>query len=469
MARILLIEGDPEVRDRTRDLLSRTAAHDVVIACDGAEGLAHAVSAPFDLVMLEIDLPDGDGFEVVTKLRAQSGLHGLPVVLMSRSRRKSERRLRSLQVGAADLIVQPINDLEFTARIDSVLRASAHAAEAERNAGEQARRFDELSMELRLERDALRETFDVIEDGLFLLDGDGRVLVENEAGSRLRRQTDDSPYFFEGPKRVAEASLDLVLERLAREVRRACCSLTVSLARGDMHFEVRAHPAAGGRTLVYVRDITMRRDTEVRRLQSEKLASIGMLAAGVAHEINNPASFVLANTESLGGLLRRIDERLRHDTELATRLGLKDLLFEAMAIVQESKEGMVRIHRIVRDLHSFSRVEDEPGGLTDVNSALESALTLLRNELRYRAEVKRTLRATRLVAGSSARLGQVFLNLILNAAHALPEGELRRNRLHIRTYDDRDEVVVEVEDNGHGIAAEIMPRIFESFFTTKPA
>ncbi|HEY0712913.1 MAG TPA: response regulator, partial [Polyangia bacterium] len=476
MARILLIEGDPEVRDRTRDLLSRTAAHDVVLASDGAEGIAHAVSTPFDLVMLEIDLPDGDGFDVVSKLREQAGLRSLPVVLMSRSRRKSERRLRSLQIGAADLIVQPINDLEFTARIDSVLRASAHAVAVERQAdelrgvlGEQARRFDELSMELRLERDALRETFDVIEDGLFLLDGEGLVMVENEAGSRLRARTDDSPYFFEGAKRVGESSLDRVLERLAKDVRRACCAQTVSLARGDMHFEVRAHPAAGGRTLVYVRDITMRRDIEVRRLQSEKLASIGMLAAGVAHEINNPASFVLANTESLGGLLRRIDDRLRNDADLAARLGLKDLLFEAMAIVQESKEGMVRIHRIVRDLHAFSRVEDEPGGVTDVNAALESALTLLRNELRYRAEVKRTLRATRLVSGSSARLGQVFLNLILNAAHALPEGELRRNRLQVRSFDDRDEVVVEVEDNGHGIAVEIMPRIFESFFTTKPA
>ena len=107
--------------------------------------------------------------------------------------------------------------------------------------------------------------------------------------------------------------------------------------------------------------------------------------------------------------------------------------------------------------------------MTDVNAALESALTMLRNELRYRSEVKRILRTTRLVGGSSARIGQVFLNLILNAAHALPEGELRRNRLVVRSYDDRNDVVVEVEDNGHGIAPEIMPRIFESFFTTKPS
>src|SRR4029453_11462114 len=93
------------------------------------------------------------------------------------------------------------------------------------------------------------------------------------------------------------------------------------------------------------------------------------------------------------------------------RLGLRELLFEATAIVQESKEGMARIHRIVRDLHAFSRVEDDPRGVTDVNAAIESALTMLRNELRYRAEVERELVATRPVRGNSARIGQVFLNL----------------------------------------------------------
>jgi signal transduction histidine kinase len=477
MARILLIDGDQQVRERTRELLERISAHDVTAVADGAEGLERATSAEYDLVVLEVDLPDGDGFDVVVRLREQARRR-VPVVLTSRSRRKTERRLRSLEMGAADFIVLPINGMEFAARIDSVLRSSALAAEAKRHAdelqgliGEQSRRFDELAVELRVERDALRETFDVIEDGLFLLDRAGRVLLENEAGRRLRAQPAETRYFFGGEDSgggVAEASLAGVLERLAAEVGRRQTSTLASLSRDSQHFEARAHAAAGGRALVYVRDITEERDTEVRRLQSEKLASIGMLAAGVAHEINNPASFVLANTEALGGLLRLMEDRLRCDVDVGVKLGLKDLLFEAMSIVQESKEGMVRIHRIVRDLHSFSRVEDEPDGVTDVNAALESALTMLRNELRYRAEVKRALHASRLVGGSSARIGQVFLNLIMNAAHALPEGELRRNRLMVRSYDEGDDVVVEVEDNGPGIPAEIKPRIFESFFTTKP-
>jgi len=219
---------------------------------------------------------------------------------------------------------------------------------------------------------------------------------------------------------------------------------------------------------VYVRDVTEERDRELRRLQSEKLASIGMLAAGVAHEINNPASFVLANVDSLAGILRKVDETLRADNVYVKNGSLANMLFDAMTVVQESKEGMARIHRIARDLHSFSRVDDDANSLSDVNSAVDSALTMLRSELRYRATVERSLRATQLVRASAARLGQVFLNLLVNAAHALADLHPRRNRLYVRSRDDGAFVIVEVEDNGPGIPSDIMPRIFESFFTTKP-
>src|SRR4051812_7591069 len=264
MARILLIDGDEQVRDRTLDLLRRNSAHDVTAAADGAAGLQRALLEDFDLVVLEVDLPDGDGFEVVTRLREQAPWRRMPVVLTSRSRRKAERRLRSLEIGAADFIVQPINGLELAARVDSVLRSSALAAEARRHAaelqgviGEQSRRFDELALELRVERDALRETFDVIEDGLFLLDRAGKVLLENQAGRRLRAQPAETPYFCEGAKGVARASLEPVLEGRADDVARRKVTTMASMARGGLHFEARAHPAAGDRALVYVRDITV--------------------------------------------------------------------------------------------------------------------------------------------------------------------------------------------------------------------
>jgi CheY-like chemotaxis protein len=189
----------------------------------------------------------------------------------------------------------------------------------------------------------------------------------------------------------------------------------------------------------------------------------------VAHEINNPAAFVLANIDALSGHMKLIENRLG---ELAdgggTQQRLADLLFEASAILQESKEGMARIQRIVRDLGSFSHVDDDASVPVNVSVAVESALTMLRNELKYRARVERDFRATRLVRASAPRLGQVFLNLILNAAQALDEAEARRNLVSVTTYDDRGDVVIEVSDNGPGISEDILPRIFDSFFTTKP-
>jgi signal transduction histidine kinase/ActR/RegA family two-component response regulator len=234
-------------------------------------------------------------------------------------------------------------------------------------------------------------------------------------------------------------------------------------------YAVRAYPISGRRAVLSLRDTTEEREDEVRRLQAEKLASIGMLAAGVAHEINNPAAFVLANIEALTGHLRLLQEKVRELPEpVVAGLGLPEVLFEATAILQESKEGMARIHRIVRDLGSFSHVDDDGAATLDVNGAVESALTMLRNEIKYRARVERDLRATQVVRANQARLGQVFLNIILNAAQALDEAAAKRNVVRVRSFDEGEFVVVEIEDNGPGIPSEVVPRIFDSFFTTKP-
>ena len=300
-------------------------------------------------------------------------------------------------------------------------------------------------------RDVLRETFDVFEDGVCLVAPDGTLEIANAIGARL----------YGGGLRGE-------LQAAAREAISTGASANRGLSDGGRAFAVRAYPLPGRGAVLYVRDATDEREREIGRLQAEKLASIGLLAAGVAHEINNPAAFVLANIEALTGHLRLVEERLRDPDVEGARRGISDLLFEANVILQESKEGMARIHRIVRDLGSFSHSDEETIVPMNVNSAIDSALGMLRNELKYRARVERDLRAKRLVRASAPRLGQVFLNLILNAAQALDEAGSRRNLVTVRSFDEGPEVVVEVTDNGPGIAAEVLPRIFESFFTTKP-
>ena len=472
MGRLMLVIDDAQVRSAVRTALCDS--HDLV-EVSGVDALRGGAGEALDVVLVHTGLTGTSGFELVRRIRAE---FELPVVLLSPAEGQVENRLLGLEVGAADFMVLPISTSELLARLGSVLRSKAladevrrHNAELAAKVQERTRQLEELAGDLRAERDALREAFDVMEGGLVLLDAAGRIQLEN-AG--LRPLLGESPLSRTASgERLADGvcpneQVRGSLTELAREAIQAQGTRERVLSVHGRQLEARAYPAAGGRALLCVRDVTQIRDREVRLLQSEKLASIGMLAAGVAHEINNPASFVLANIEALAALLRVLDERMQADKRAARKLGIADSLFEAMSIVQESKEGMARIHRIVRDLHSFSRVDDDIRSPTDVNAAVESSLSMLRNELRYRATVERDFRAVQRVSASAARLGQVFLNLIVNAAHALAEGNPKRNRLFVRSYDEGSEVIVEVEDNGPGVPAEIRSRIFDSFFTTKP-
>jgi signal transduction histidine kinase/ActR/RegA family two-component response regulator len=482
MACILVVVDDSENRAAVLDALRSLGTHKLVEAPDGAAALRLIDEGGVDLVLARTNTQGIDGFELCRRVRADDKTAAVPVVLLATAQSPVENRLRGLDLGAADFIVQPIEPLELLARVGSVLRSKALADEVRRHnielAGkvvERTRQLEDLAGELRAERDALRDTFNVIEDGLLLVDASGHVQIENHALRRMRGEPDSARLpsgerlFSGGPSEAgADPSMREMLAVLARDAAAKKATQDRTFSLHGRQFEARAYPAAGRRVLLYVRDVTEERDREVRRLQSEKLASIGMLAAGVAHEINNPASFVLANLEALAELLQSSDGKPKTDPKAAPRLGFSDILFEAMNIVHESKEGMARIHRIVRDLHAFSRVDEDATLLTDVNAAVDSSLTMLRSELRYRAQVERDLRATQRVRAGAARLGQVFINLLMNAAHALAAGNPKRNRLYVRSYDDGDRVVIEVEDNGPGIPTEVMPRIFESFFTTKP-
>jgi two-component system cell cycle sensor histidine kinase/response regulator CckA len=335
------------------------------------------------------------------------------------------------------------------------LAPPASSGDADRESGVRERVGDgpSGSIHLRAERDVLRETFDTFSEGLCVVGAGGVLEVANAAGGRL----------------FGMAGLRESLVAVARETVSSGATSNRGVACEGRAYALRAYPISGRRAVLSLRDTTEERDDEVRRLQAEKLASIGMLAAGVAHEINNPAAFVLANIEALAGHLRLLQDKVRELPDAVVGgLGLPNLLFESTAILQESKEGMARIRRIVRDLGSFSHVDDDATTTIDVNAAVESALSMLRSEISTRAKTERDLAATMAVRGSQARLGQVFLNLILNAAQALDETAASRNVVSVRTFDEGESIVVEVRDNGPGVPLEIAPRIFDSFFTTKP-
>lgn len=194
---------------------------------------------------------------------------------------------------------------------------------------------------------------------------------------------------------------------------------------------------------------------------AERMASLGRLAAGVAHEINNPLAYVLGSVELLERGLHEI--AALHPEAARTA----EILNDAQAALANAKDGVERIRSIVKDLTTFSRGVPESRHLVQVEAVLESTLSLAWNELRHRARVVKDFAGVPEVWGDEGRLAQVFLNLILNASRAMPDG--RQGVLRISTASEGGKVLVCVEDDGLGIAPEDLPYVFDPFFEQRNA
>jgi two-component system cell cycle sensor histidine kinase/response regulator CckA len=224
---------------------------------------------------------------------------------------------------------------------------------------------------------------------------------------------------------------------------------------GERSFETSFSPlrdAAGAVTghIGVTMNVTESEQLQAKLVESERMASLGMLAASVAHEVNTPLTYVAASLDHL----RRELPKLAGGAEL-------------LALVDEARLGTERVKTIAKDLSHFSRPHERLEPL-DVRDVLESALRMTANETLRRARVVQEWREVPPVIANDARLAQVFLNLLLNAAQAIPEGDPEKNEIRVSVALEGERVVVEVTDSGAGIPAEILPRIFDPFFTTKP-
>ncbi|MEO7035689.1 MAG: ATP-binding protein [Polyangiaceae bacterium] len=200
-----------------------------------------------------------------------------------------------------------------------------------------------------------------------------------------------------------------------------------------------------------------------QRLQSrDRMASIGTLAAGVVHGINNPLSYVIANLEYVKRVLAQVQAQGSGRLE-------GSMLAEFADVLEDSLDGAERVRRIVSDIGSFSRPLDVRVVAVDLEHATERALSVATNEIKHRARVVREFAGVPAVFGTEARLGQVILNILINAAHAIEPGASEHNAITVRTRQDpRGRPTLEIEDTGCGIAKENLTRVFDPFFTTKP-
>ena len=221
-------------------------------------------------------------------------------------------------------------------------------------------------------------------------------------------------------------------------------------------------------------------------LQSEKLASIGQLAAGVAHEINNPIGFIYSNMNTLCDYIADVKEfaersskahqaLLANEIDRASELARDldkwsaevelDYMFEdVQSLVAETIDGAERVKKIVMDLRTFSRAEENHKTTSDINKGLESTMNLCWNELKYHCEVIKELGDIPDLICYPMKLNQVFMNLLVNAAHAVED----KGTVAVRTWHEDNNIFVQVSDTGCGIPKESLGKIFDPFFTTKP-
>ncbi|HXA47039.1 MAG TPA: response regulator [Burkholderiaceae bacterium] len=478
----------------------------VVVAQDGEEGIKRAQFAQPDLILLDVMMPGMDGFETCRRLKAEAKTADIPVIFMT-ALTDSVEKVTGFDAGAVDYVTKPFQIEEVLARVNThlALRAMQHQLEKQN---------DQLQIEIgvRLQVEAeLRLTqysVDHATDAIFWLAPDGAISFVNEAACSLLRNSRENLLHM----RFYDIEVDVTPEIWAKnweqiKERRSCMLESRIRAKGNiviplestvsyLEFDGKEH------AFVYARDVSERKRTEQslnesyqnlkessrkleemhqQLLQAEKMASIGQLAAGVAHEINNPIAFVYSNLGTLKSyiaallelvaLVERSEDLLVDHPDVQNEIAVLRKQFDIdyvrgdiMSLMDESIDGVQRVRRIVQDLKDFSRVGEIERQIVDMHAGLNSTLNIVISELRQKAVIKKEYGDLPQIEGVGAQLNQVFLNLLVNAGQAIEADGI----ITIRTGHETSWAWIEIEDNGCGIAPDNLSRIFEPFFTTKP-
>ena len=450
---LLLVEDS---RDDAELLLRQLRRSGLEVECDWVDSLeefsARLVERRWDVILSDFHLSGFGAMEVISALEG-SGLD-VPLIIISGTIGE-EAAVEALKAGASDFVVK------------GRLARLVPAIERELREARMRRERREAEVALRASEEKYRSIVETAQEGIWTTDVENRITFANGRltellGLPVQVLLGRSMYDFVHPGDRQEArrrfgsAEDGNVERFELRLQRHeggsfWASISWRARRDDEGTYLGA--------LGMVTDITERRTLQAHVMMSDRLASVGMLAAGVAHEINNPLAAVLAN----------VDLALRDVSSEEAGFGSSSILRDLREELEDAHEAAERVRQIVRDLRIFSRSEESSLATIDLKAVLESTLRMAWNEIRHRARLRKSYDAVPAVCGNDSRLGQVFLNLIVNAAQAIPEGDFHGNEIHVRTYTDENGwAVVEITDTGLGMPEQVVRQLFMPFFTTKP-
>jgi PAS domain S-box-containing protein len=439
---VLLVEDNDDDATLITRVLTRFARIEFVVerVASLAEARERLASTWFDAVIADLGLPDSDGLATFEAVQA-AARSAATLVLTGDDR--EDLGLRAVELGAQEYIVKA--DRAWPA----LPQAVAYACERVRRLTE----VNELTMALAHAVDAIAR---VDETGICV---DGNPALHALLG-------------------YANGELDgLRFLDLVHGSDRANVASAFSAARADDLHEIEARAVrkdnrllplqlsiiarAGGRGhFCFVRDLTQKKTDEEKLAAAVSVTAIGAFATGLAHEINNPLAVVLANVEEAGHVTSELEPKVAKEA--------LDDWSELRAMLQESFNASQRIQNIVRDVRVFA-CPDHRSGKVDINTITESCCNIVYAEIRHRAKLTKRFQAVVPIIGNEAKLAQLVLNLLVNAAQAMPEGMVSQNEITVETRQQgRGAIVLEISDTGSGIDPSIANRVFDAYFSTKP-
>ncbi len=440
LLRVLVVEPRPTYARLLEQMLGQDQRLWCVTVVDVEQAMLRLQERAFDALLFSPDPHRSDSLVVMRRIRHQDPRPAIVVLQDSPDAAFAERALR---LGAQDVILKRMLGRQALAdRVRRAVMRNRHHLQ-----------HDRFVRDLQTREASQQEVVRRSVDGLMIVDARGFIVFANPAAEKMFGAAATDLLGTQFP-------FDLTSDRPTEiELRSGSDPCAAEISRVEIDWN--GAPAQ----LIALRDVTERQQAQALRdrlAHTERLAAIGQLAAGVTHEINNPAAYVLANLETMQEIvrtLRRGEGPVEGDG--AARLG------ELAQMLRENIEGMDRIRSITRDLRTFARIDRSEVAPVCLDDCVKIGCKLALNEIRHRARLVQELGAPPEVLGSQGKLAQVATNLLVNAAQAIPEGNVDAHRITVKTGCDGGFVWLSVEDTGRGIPDAVRAQMFDPFFTTK--